>query len=154
MRINALHSLSPAEIPVSQVVDYLYCLLIACIGVSVHKSHDGLVHNILRRPDVLSLCKLIEVFFGDRAYPFAAVELLAACKLGDYLVKLYFQLCVMVICHIVGSSGEPVTQEMTSQLAGGSFPAPVEICLCWVIHYLQTGNNYSCLKVEILEQAL
>ena len=120
----------------------------------MHKSHYGLVHNILRRPDVLSLCKLVKVFFGDRAYPLAAVELLAACKLGDYLVKLYFQLCVMVICHIVGSSGEPVTKEMTSQLAGGSFPAPVEICLCRVIHYLQSGDNYSCLKVEVLEQAL
>ena len=90
MGITFLHGVRPAQIPVRQLAYNGQCLFISCILVSVHKSHNRLVHNVLRGPDILPCCQLFKIFFRNRSYPFSSVQFLASCQFGNDLIQLYF----------------------------------------------------------------
>ena len=144
----------PADIPVGEMRQDIQRQGVSGVDVRIGKSHDGLVHNVLRRPDVLVVYQACEVLLGNGAYPLAAVKLLAACKFADYTVHLYFQLSIAVGGDKLCRSAYPVPQEVSAQLAHGSLPAPVDIRGGGIVNDLESREDYSSLQVEILEQAV
>jgi hypothetical protein len=80
----------------------------------------------MRGPDLGSRGDSIEVFFGDRAEPLASVGLLAQGEVFDYGLGLAPQLAISGRGRVPRGCGEPVAEEMASQLAGGGLPTPVD----------------------------
>ena len=154
VRIGLGSLFSPGDVPVGEVGEDIESLCVSCVDIRVGKSHDGLVHNVLRRPYVLVLYQPCEVLLWDRADPLAAVELLAACEFAYDIIELNAQLRLAVRGNELCSGAYPVSEEVSAELAGGGFPDPVEVSGLGVVDYLETREDDPSLEVEILEQTV
>ncbi len=53
--------------------------------VHLQQAHHVFVAHVLRRPRALAVAQEVQVFFGDRERPAAAVAFLAACDFVDHM---------------------------------------------------------------------
>ena len=105
---------TPTVKPARPVDQDLQRLRVAADGVHVPQPHERLVQRVVRRPDALAARYPVQVLFGDRADPLAAVLLLAARQFADDVIRLALDFLV------AGGGGErcrgrePVAQEVAA----------------------------------------
>ena len=80
--------------PVRKPVRHRKRLAVPRQAVHIHKPHEGLVHGVVRRPDLLAPGNPCKIFLRNRRSPLPAVFLLAARQLMNDGVGLRLQLPV------------------------------------------------------------
>ena len=152
-RVLFPHFLDPAHVPVRKFVQNLQGRFVPQLRVYVLQAHDGLVHRILRAPDVPSRLHHGEVLLRNASDPFAAVQFLAPGQLVHNKLNPGLQLRLLLACAQRGRRAQPVAQEMAPQLAARRFPSPVHLRLDRVVDHLSAGRNDSRLNIKVLQQA-
>src|SRR5690606_6535244 len=108
----------PSVKPVGGLDQDVECLLVSGELVHLPKSHQGLMKDVLGRPDRRSLLHFFKVLLGNGTDPAVAVMRLETRQFRDDVIRFSLDSFVVVRGPNPRSRRKPMPQEMSTHLTG------------------------------------